>query len=642
MNEKDYRTDYRRRVLKPYLGERRILLDRACAEIRNLRGEAPQVLDLVVLYDVRSNMTDTERRKQIDRVHNIWAKGSGDYKTLSDPLQRIQRYLTNVARPHLYSTQFWEKQFADNEFQIQGRLREFRESHELERAYGVYGVVTQVALRDKATQFGFLPGEMSEYELQRLASDLGLKVTTTIREPRVTLEAGLDEVFLSDRLTLLHAVFGNDCLKEFSIIDGFKTQTGLKLTVEAVNNQRDKLKAKSQDADTIRASKALGAIENMRPQSDRELLAIIFSHLLRQVERDAPPLATQRVKYLKELGLSDTDAGRIALHVSIRETPSAEPGQPVFDSLEEELDSDAGRESKDLARDRTLSTEACPRCGRPLDPGASRRCGVCHWRSPDIACRVSKSAARGDGGYRGSPESGSKARDPVPVERSDARASSHSRASGPVSAQSGRAAPVASGASGDGPHTTSDVQAGASATHWNSASPVLKTIACGRIVEVQPQQLETLDRRAESLARGVAMGCLLAPFRIVALLLGLIFAKRLAMMALARGRHSPRFLAPVQISVTPFRVRTDNGSITQCVLRGELRGGSLSVGDRVELQGRVSRRTNVLNATTVTHLDSGAIIRPYLPPAARTSKAMLALAIMSVIIMMYLFLAIVT
>lgn len=167
------------------------------------------------------------------------------------------------------------------------------------------------------------------------------------------------------------------------------------------------------------------------------------------------------------------------------------------------------------------------------------------------------------------------------------------------------------------------------------------TTVSGRVTEVLPQQTETVDRRAESLARGAARGCLLAPFRALGFLLMFLFSRPMAMMSLHSGRRSTQPLDPLHIPVTPFRLQVDDGTTRHCALRGELRGGTISVGDLVTVHGRLARRTNVLNATTVTHMDSGTVIRPYVPAAARASKAAMLLYVLVVVFMVWLLLSIV-
>lgn len=173
---------------------------------------------------------------------------------------------------------------------------------------------------------------------------------------------------------------------------------------------------------------------------------------------------------------------------------------------------------------------------------------------------------------------------------------------------------------GDGFHNTvsrpdTDAPEPTIASSWISGTTVR-----GRVAEVLPQQQETIDRDAESTARGVAAGCLMMPFRLAGFVLAMIFLKPLASAALSAGRRQSRPLAPVQVQVHPFRLHTDDGATMHCVMRGDLLGGSLSLGDHVEVRGRISPRTRILTVKRVVHLDSGAVVMPRVPATARRAK----------------------
>ena len=284
-----------------------------------------------------------------------------------------------------------------------------------------------------------------------------------------------------------------------------------------------------------------------------------------------------------------------------------------------------------------MISETCPRCGRTLDSRVPQRCGVCHWRSPGQA--DSDGRARGDGGHRSANRTDSTSTDPGSVPPASPSDASRSPTSASTAGSGSGAARWR--ATGDGTHTTSGGPTDPVSATTDSSGLMSGTTVSGRVTEVLPQQIETVDRRAESLARGVAIGCLLAPFRALGFLLMFLFSRPMAMMSLVSGMRARKPLDPLDVPITPFRLQVDDGTTRHCALRGELRGGSISVGDRVTVHGRLSRHTNVLNATTVTHVDSGTIIRPYIPAAARTSKGVTLLYVIAVVLMVYLLLSIV-
>ena len=284
---------------------------------------------------------------------------------------------------------------------------------------------------------------------------------------------------------------------------------------------------------------------------------------------------------------------------------------------------------------------ACPRCGSRLDRRSPQRCTVCRWRASSREA-PEEDHARGDGGYRGRRRSsgsrlGSRRSDTDPARglegararrrpvrgnsrRPIPRPASEFPAPDPWESElAGSSEPLPGPAEGDGLHSTASLPETDTPEPAASSSWISGTTVRGRVAEVLPQQHETVDRRAESTATSLATGCLMMPFRILGFILGMIFLKPLA-LALVSGRRQSRPLDPVQVPVTPFRLEADDGTTMHCALRGDLFGGALSLGDYVEVQGRVSRSTNVLNVKRVVHLDSGTLILPRLPAAARKAK----------------------
>lgn len=62
----------------------------------------------------------------------------------------------------------------------------------------------------------------------------------------------------------------------------------------------------------------------------------------------------------------------------------------------------------------------------------------------------------------------------------------------------------------------------------------------------------------------------------------------------------------LQVPITPFTLTADNGTLYDCTLRGELRGGFLKLGEPVEVRGR-SSRARVMRVNSVRSLRTGAI-----------------------------------
>ena len=325
MSIREYRMDYRRRVLGPFVAERRVELDGVCESLEGLGGDAPVGVDLVVLYDVVASMSRAELSERVALVHDVWARLQGSYGPLVGPLQRLQRYLQHGADPDVHSEDFWQQRFAERREQMQARVDEFQRSGVLAGEYGAFGVVTVGLLRDAAAQFGIRPQDVDDSELRAVAGAAGLEVTDAVAVPEVALTPGLDEVFKSSHRSLLHAIFAGAPAVRFDIVDGFTAPNGRRLTLEAVQHRRDDLKTKPQNDDTVFTDRALAAIQHMNPHNDRELHAIVFGHFIHQLQQQPPTLPTLRIKHLEQLGLTPTDAARVTLHLTNRHTPTPQP-----------------------------------------------------------------------------------------------------------------------------------------------------------------------------------------------------------------------------------------------------------------------------------------------------------------------------
>ena len=80
---------------------------------------------------------------------------------------------------------------------------------------------------------------------------------------------------------------------------------------------------------------------------------------------------------------------------------------------------------------------------------------------------------------------------------------------------------------------------------------------------------------------------------------------------------------PRMSPVLPFRVDAADGQEVQCTIRGDLDGGSFQLGDRVELAGRMGRRSGVYEASEVRNTDTGAITAAHVPVRDRMNRAAL-------------------
>lgn len=118
--------------------------------------------------------------------------------------------------------------------------------------------------------------------------------------------------------------------------------------------------------------------------------------------------------------------------------------------------------------------------------------------------------------------------------------------------------------------------------------------------------------------------------------IGLLLALRYAMLRfllipslLGMGRR-PQEPERMKVPVTPFMLTADDGTLYDCIIRGEVRGGFLKLGEQVEISGRVDR-TRVVRASEVRSLRTGAITRGYVDPQARFAPVRTAITLVVVI-----------
>jgi hypothetical protein len=123
-------------------------------------------------------------------------------------------------------------------------------------------------------------------------------------------------------------------------------------------------------------------------------------------------------------------------------------------------------------------------------------------------------------------------------------------------------------------------------------------------------------------AIAVLLFFMLLPVWIVLIIMSIFFAplRMLLPFAMMRGR-GPGGSGPqtVEVPVSPFTVTTEAGQAVEVMLRGEIYGGALHLGDRVQVSGRTSR-TGVIKAKQVTNLDTGSQTRVRTHPVIRNAR----------------------
>lgn len=158
----------------------------------------------------------------------------------------------------------------------------------------------------------------------------------------------------------------------------------------------------------------------------------------------------------------------------------------------------------------------------------------------------------------------------------------------------------------------------------------------GTIAELAEQRFETVNTTGNQVAGQVVRGLVTAPFRAIGLLVGLLFAplRFLLMPSLARSPRSSE-ADRMQIPGTPFVLRTDGGQETECYLRGEVTGGFIRLGDRVEVTGRMNPTNRVFRVSKLVNQRTHAVTRGHVDPRARFAsfKAVMAVLLLFVVVL---------
>jgi hypothetical protein len=271
---------------------------------------------------------------------------------------------------------------------------------------------------------------------------------------------------------------------------------------------------------------------------------------------------------------------------------------------------------------------SCPKDGKKLRGGV---CIVCGYTAPNATMSSKKPltpSGPGGSGWRS---------------RSGTSAGTNYGASTRGAPQpSAGASPPGSGASGGGAPSTPfpTVPAG-------SASPTGagRTILAGIISELSPERYDTMGLGASNALGSLAIGLITVVPRAIGLACRIFFSIFLPRLggAFGRGgggRYGANRPDSVQVPGTPFVLDGDDGVTYDCYLRGEVRGGSLRLGEQVQLHGRVRSRTRVFEVAKVVNTRTGAVTTGYVQPKARMSGLRIGLQILLAVLLLIFLLSI--
>lgn len=144
----------------------------------------------------------------------------------------------------------------------------------------------------------------------------------------------------------------------------------------------------------------------------------------------------------------------------------------------------------------------------------------------------------------------------------------------------------------------------------------------GTIDDVGVERVESVSMAGHIAMGDAAHGALTVVPRAIGVMLALAFAplRMLLIPSLMAGGRRDRGPDSRQVPATPFLLAADDGTHYDCVLRGEVRGAFLKLGERVEVAGRLDRG-RVLRVSEVRSTRTGAITRGWVDPRVRAAKA---------------------
>lgn len=135
------------------------------------------------------------------------------------------------------------------------------------------------------------------------------------------------------------------------------------------------------------------------------------------------------------------------------------------------------------------------------------------------------------------------------------------------------------------------------------------------------QRNESVSMAAQNAMGSAAVGALTAIPRAFGVILALLFAplRMLLVPSLMGGGRKQSSPDQLQVPVTPFVLKADDGNEYDCMIRGEIRGGFLKLGEAVEVSGRIDR-TRVIRIDQVQSIRTNAITKGWVDPRARMAQ----------------------
>lgn len=307
-------TEYRKRVLVPFRGPRLSELQGALRELKNDPATtAPTKLDLAGLYDISPQMTDAEVVAQVGEVGQVFTKGGANIKDIAPSLKELHDLLRG-RNADFAQASFWHRRLGEQDQRYRTQLAGF--AKDVSGELHILGLVTLPKLRQLARS-ARLPDTIPDQELAAAVTTEGLQVVPEIVKPIVSVPSTVvNDLVRTTCASLVQAIFLDQAPDAFAVLDGFRADNGVRLTLDQVHRARDLTDLRqSNDNDWIK--KALNGVL-MTATTDADLHGLLVAHFIdlgRKAAREST-LQVMALKALTETGLDRRDAARILLQFS--------------------------------------------------------------------------------------------------------------------------------------------------------------------------------------------------------------------------------------------------------------------------------------------------------------------------------------
>ncbi|MCZ2817252.1 hypothetical protein [Modestobacter sp. VKM Ac-2984] len=168
-----------------------------------------------------------------------------------------------------------------------------------------------------------------------------------------------------------------------------------------------------------------------------------------------------------------------------------------------------------------------------------------------------------------------------------------------------------------------------------------RVVVTGTISDVSPERYDTVRLGVNNALSGTTVSLLTIFPRAVGIAFGVllsIVSPRLGgatrgLSGLGGRRYGQDRPDSLRVPGTPFVLDGDDCTTFDCYLRGELRGGAVRLGDRVEVRGRIDPRSQVLEVGELVNARTGATTRGYVDPSARMTGVRTVVQLIVVIVL---------